>query len=40
MAKGVAYVPLDHERVLKAKQNLMTYDQNVKKTGIHSKMCV
>lgn len=37
-ARGTAYVPLDHDRVLKAKQNLMTYDQHAKKTGIHSKL--
>lgn len=37
-ANKSTYVPLDNERVLKAKQNLMNYDHAVRKTGIHSKM--
>lgn len=37
-ARGTkSYIPLDNERVLKAKQNLMNYDKG-RGTGIHSKM--
>jgi hypothetical protein len=33
-----SYIPLDNDRVLKAKQNLMNYDKSTRKSGIHSKM--